>query len=291
MKIALGTAQFGLNYGVSNKQGKTSKKQVLSILKYAHENNINFLDTAANYGNSEEVVGEVNLVKNWNIITKTISFQDDQITNRDTNKLKKYFNNSLKKLKKESIYGLLIHSCDDLFKPGGDKLFKEIENIRSSGCVEKIGVSVYNNNQIDRLLSEYDFDLVQLPISILDHRLIESGALEKIKDTGAEIHARSVFLQGILLMPLDVVPSYFLPIRKKLESLKNISQELNMSALELAFGFVNSISEIDKIIVGLNTVEQLFEIINAAQIQVKYSDFSELAVDNEDIVNPSLWRL
>jgi aryl-alcohol dehydrogenase-like predicted oxidoreductase len=121
--------------------------------------------------------------------------------------------------------------------------------------------------------------------------LIESGALEKIKDTGAEIHARSVFLQGILLMPLDVVPSYFLPIRKKLESLKNISQELNMSALELAFGFVNSISEIDKIIVGLNTVEQLFEIINAAQIQVKYSDFSELAVDNEDIVNPSLWRL
>ena len=224
MKIALGTAQFGLNYGVSNKQGKTSKKQVLSILKYAHENNINFLDTAANYGNSEEVVGEVNLVKNWNIITKTISFQDDQITNRDTNKLKKYFNNSLKKLKKESIYGLLIHSCDDLFKPGGDKLFKEIENIRSSGCVEKIGVSVYNNNQIDRLLSEYDFDLVQLPISILDHRLIESGALEKIKDTGAEIHARSVFLQGILLMPLDVVPSYFLPIRKKLESLKNISQ-------------------------------------------------------------------
>ena len=291
MKITIGTAQFGLDYGISNKQGQVNGLQASKILEYAYRNGINFIDTAASYGNSEEVIGSRISNQDWKIITKTISFQDDQITNRDTNKLKKYFNNSLKKLKKESIYGLLIHSCDDLFKPGGDKLFKDIENIRSSGCVEKIGVSVYNNNQIDRLLSEYDFDLVQLPISILDHRLIESGALEKIKDTGAEIHARSVFLQGILLMPLDVVPSYFLPIRKKLESLKNISQELNMSALELAFGFVNSISEIDKIIVGLNTVEQLFEIINAAQIQVKYSDFSELAVDNEDIVNPSLWRL
>ena len=291
MKIVLGTAQFGLDYGISNKQGKTHRKNIPDILNYAHKNRINFLDTALSYGNSEEVIGSIRSTQAWNIVTKTKNFKNKLINNDDANELRRSFEQSLVKLNRDRVYGLLMHDCNDLFKPGGEKLFKEMKCIRSLGNAKKIGASVYNIDQIYQLLDSYDIDIIQLPINIFDQRLIKFNVLEKIKELNIEIHARSVFLQGLLLLPLDDVPSYFSQIKNQLENFTIRAKELSLSKLELALAFVQSINEIDKIVIGINSLGQLYEIINSTNVRLNIFDFESFSVENQKIIDPSQWKL
>jgi len=291
VKIVLGTAQFGLDYGISNKQGKTHRKNIPDILNYAHKNRINFLDTALSYGNSEEVIGSIRSTQAWNIVTKTKNFKNKLINNDDANELRRSFEQSLVKLNRDRVYGLLMHDCNDLFKPGGEKLFKEMKCIRSLGKAKKIGASVYNIDQIYQLLDSYDIDIIQLPINIFDQRLIKFNVLEKIKELNIEIHARSVFLQGLLLLPLDDVPSYFSQIKNQLENFTIRAKELSLSKLELALAFVQSINEIDKIVIGINSLGQLYEIINSTNVRLNIFDFESFSVENQKIIDPSQWKL
>ena len=184
-----------------------------------------------------------------------------------------------------------MHNCDDLFLPGGEKIFSTMEALKKEGLVKNIGVSVYNGEQIDRLLDKYSIDLVQLPINILDQRLMNSGRLSRLKELNVEIHARSAFLQGLLLMPINSIPFWFKPILKVLDEFHLEAKKRGMSVLELAFGFVHNINEIDKVVVGVNTLEQLQEIVNAASIKVNTGDFSNLSINNTIFINPSNWKV
>jgi len=152
LKIVLGAVQFGLDYGISNTYGKIVKHDAKQILKFAYDNNIGMIDTASLYGESEDIIGKsTNNKHNWKIITKTPHFIDDCIDKLQVKQLRESFNQSLLNLNKKYLYGLLLHSCDDLFKPNGDLLFKEMERLKSIGLINKIGVSVYNKYQIDRV--------------------------------------------------------------------------------------------------------------------------------------------
>ncbi len=292
MKIALGTAQFGLDYGISNIHGITKKHEIDQILQFASENDIRIIDTAKLYGNSESVIGDFNNCNyDWSIVTKTPHFTGDHIGMEHVNQLKNSFSKSLLNLKKKSIYGLLLHSCDDLLKPNGSMLFEAMKELKKSGLVKKIGVSLYSGKQIDYILSKFDIDLVQLPINIFDQKLFLSGQLKKLKNNGVEVHARSAFLQGLLLMDYDLIPSYFLPIIKKIDLFHALAKNMSLSRLELALGFVLGIDEIDKIVIGVNTVSQLQEIIKATQVNVNALDFRSISVDNTNFTNPSLCKI
>ena len=291
MKIGLGAAQFGLDYGVSNIHGKTTKHEVLTILQLAYENDISLIDTATSYGNSESMLGEVITNDDWKFVTKTPHFVDGYLDNTHVEQLKESFNQSLIRLGQKKIYGLLLHSCDDLLKPGGRLIFREMERLREVGMVEKIGVSVYSSKQIEAILGKFNIDLIQLPINIFDQHLFVDGWLEKLKNKNVEIHARSTFLQGLLLMPRTSIPTYFLPIKEKIELFSKSAQELSLSKLELALGYVMGINEIDKIVVGVNTIEQLREIIEATQVKVNPMEFTDVSIDNPIYTNPSLWKI
>lgn len=292
MKIVLGAVQFGLDYGISNTYGKIVKHDAKQILKFAYDNNIGMIDTASLYGESEDIIGKsTNNKHNWKIITKTPHFIDDCIDKLQVKQLRESFNQSLLNLNKKYLYGLLLHSCDDLFKPNGDLLFKEMERLKSIGLINKIGVSVYNKYQIDRVLDNFEIDLIQLPVNILDQSLISDGSLVKLKKHGVEVHARSVFLQGLLLMEENLIPSYFLPIKKNLDAFKNLARELSLTKLELALGYVASIDEIDKIVVGVNTLSQLQEIIKATQLKTNFEEYRNISINNSNYTNPSLWRI
>ena len=292
MKIVLGAVQFGLDYGISNTYGKIVKHDAKQILKFAYDNNIGMIDTASLYGESEAIIGKsTNNKHNWKIITKTPHFIDDCIDKLQVKQLRESFNQSLLNLNKKYLYGLLLHSCDDLFKPNGDLLFKEMERLKSIGLINKIGVSVYNKYQIDRVLDNFEIDLIQLPVNILDQSLISDGSLVKLKKHGVEVHARSVFLQGLLLMEENLIPSYFLPIKKNLDAFKNLARELSLTKLELALGYVASIDEIDKIVVGVNTLSQLQEIIKATQLKTNFEEYRNISINNSNYTNPSLWRI
>ena len=291
MKIALGSVQFGIPYGVSNNEGKTSKKQALSILNFAQKKGIRTIDTAPSYGDSERVLGKLFEGEEWDITTKTLPFNSKSINEEQIEQLRSVFRESLVSLHKKSIYGLLVHSCNDLLKPGGEKIFREMERLREIGMVKKIGVSAYSSKQIAAILDKFNIDLIQLPINIFDQHLFVDGWLEKLKNKNVEIHARSTFLQGLLLMPRTTIPTYFLPIKEKIELFSKSAQELSLSKLELALGFVQSIDGIDKVIVGVNTVDQLREIIRSTKVKVDFKQFVNLAINDSNYVDPSKWKL
>jgi len=291
MKIALGSVQFGIPYGVSNNEGKTSKKQALSILNFAQKKGIRTIDTAPSYGDSERVLGKLFEGEEWDITTKTLPFNSKSINEEQIEQLRSVFRESLVSLHKKSIYGLLVHSCNDLLKPGGEKIFREMERLREIGMVKKIGVSAYNSKQIAAILGKFNIDLIQLPINILDQRLVSGGQLTRLKNHGVEIHARSVFLQGLLLMSPNNIPSWFDPVRGVLESFHKEAKKRNMSVLQLALSFVQSIDEIDKVIVGVNTLRQLQEVVSAASIRVNTTELSYISTDDPAFINPVNWKI
>jgi aryl-alcohol dehydrogenase-like predicted oxidoreductase len=292
MKLILGTAQFGLDYGVSNTRGKTVIHDAKKILEYAYDNNISTIDTAIQYGNSEGVIGNsINKRDDWEIITKTISFTGDSINEAHVKQLRESFNHSLLNLNKTHIYGLLLHSCNNLFLPGGEKLLQEMKRMKNEGLVKKIGISLYDSKQIDRILRNYSIDLVQLPINILDQRLINDGSLIKLKEYNIEVHARSVFLQGLLLMPLNAIHPWFNPIMGTLEKFHTEAKKRNMSVLQLALAFIQGIDEIDGVVFGVNTLEQLHEIIGAVSVYTDTNSLFSMSISDSVFLNPSNWKI
>ncbi|MBI5141426.1 MAG: aldo/keto reductase [Nitrospirae bacterium] len=290
MKIGLGSVQFGIDYGISNMEGKTSLDEVEKILDVAMHNAIRVVDTAAQYGTSEEVLGKTLSAKHdFKIVTKTPSFASSVITSDDEQRLEDSFAQSLQKMRIASCYGLLIHNADDLLSENGHILFAKIAELKQKGLVEKIGVSVYTAFQIDEILELFQIDIIQLPINVFDQRLLIGGHLSKLKKRGVEIHARSAFLQGLLLMPPENLPTFFDSVREHIKNYHRTIHKHGITAVRAALGFLINIPEIDFIICGVNNHSQLKEIC-AEAVPAESMDFSRFALTDEFIVNPSTWR-
>jgi aryl-alcohol dehydrogenase-like predicted oxidoreductase len=283
-KLALGGVQFGIDYGIANTKGQVQIEEVQSILNYAKKNGVNILDTASGYGDSEGVLGKVG-VDNFQIITKTTSIK------QGVNGVVRIFYQSLKNLKQKKAYGLLIHDIGEIEHKQFDTLLIELARLKRQGLVKKIGVSVYNSQQIDYVLDNFSIDLIQLPINILDQRLINDESLVKLKKHNVEIHARSALLQGLLLMSINAIPSWFEPIKDTLKLFHEEAKKQNLTKLQLALGFVQSLTEIDKVVVGVDSLQQLREIIDASSVKVNTAELSNIAINNSIFLNPSNWRV
>lgn len=293
-RLALGTAQFGLNYGISNAIGVTSSEEVKRILEFARQKGITLLDTAPSYGTSEETLGDsLPDSHGFFIVTKTPTYRKTRIDSSDGQYLRETLRTSLNRLKQPSLYCLLIHHADDLFLPNANILWEAMEEIKAAGLVKKIGVSVYSPQQIDKMLDRYSPDVIQAPINVLDQRLIKAGYLSLLKKQGIEIHSRSAFLQGLLLMPIEEMPDYFNPFKPMLAHYQKSLKEKGIPPLSAALGFVYRLPDIDYILVGVNNKDHLEEIIaSVSNIDpLERLDFSEFAIDDERLINPSLWKV
>lgn len=292
MKLGLGTVQFGLDYGISNSAGKTPETEVERILCLAADQGIRILDTATGYGNSEEVLGQTLLTQHpFSIVTKTPVRRPDETSVEYVGRVRESFRQSLSKLGQERLYGVLVHRAEDLLSAHGEQLMEVLREFKLQGLVEKVGVSIYNAAQIDAVTARYPVELVQLPVSVLDQRLIASGHLAKLKRAGIEIHARSVFLQGLLLMSPEALPEYFSPIRDHLAGYRAYLEGLGLSPLQAALGFVLGMSELDHVILGINTAAQLQEVLAAQSAQVDAQAMIRFALTDLAMLDPSRWHL
>lgn len=263
MKLGLGTVQFGCAYGVSNASGQVSIEEVGKILEYAKSQGVEILDTAQGYGNSEEVLGKFDLSA-FKIITKIIGDTD--------------LETSLKNLKQNSIYGLMFHRSEEI----NDKSWAKFDGYKNQGLVEKIGVSVYTPEELLAVVEKYPIDIVQLPLNLLDQRFL--SILPDLKAKNIEIHSRSTFLQGLLLMDIAKVNPYFTPI-------KPILQSLPQNRVEASLGFVNSIKEVDNIIVGVTLADEFKQIVAALEKDVKIEKAQSFSISDEKFICPQNWRL
>lgn len=294
-KIGLGTVQFGLDYGISNAAGRTPTAEVARILAFAAETGIRLLDTACLYGDSEAALGGALPPEGadgggaFRIVTKTPKYSQG-FGAAEADALKAEFRASLGRLKRKSVYGLLAHDADDMLRPGGDRMLASMRELQAEGLVEKVGSSVYSPAQIDSLLANSRIDLVQAPCNVLDQRLIKGGQLRALAAAGVEFHARSVFLQGLLLMPPSEVPAYFAPIRPLLDRFAECARAQGNTPLQAALAFVAERPEISNYLVGVNDLAQLRQIAAADASRLPAGDLAECHCTEERFINPSLWK-
>ncbi|MCB1509486.1 MAG: aldo/keto reductase [Hyphomicrobiaceae bacterium] len=293
-KIGLGTVQFGIPYGITNSGGRVPLDEVRAILDRAAAAGVATLDTAALYGESEAVLGQaLRPDAPFEIVTKTAKFADvtDPATART--RLNDTFSASLAALKREHVYGLLAHEADDLLGPAGETIWQAMQAHKRAGRVTKIGASVYTGRQIDALMARYDLDLVQLPINALDDRLIRDGQLARLHARGVEVHARSLFLQGLLLQAPDAIEPRFAPLPERVRALHAVFAAAGLSPLEGALAAIMRRPEISRTVVGVTSTREWDAIIVASENAGRFRgdlDLTRLAIDDERILSPARWH-
>ncbi len=289
LKLGLGTVQFGLDYGIANPGGRVPEDEVGEILELASAAGVQVLDTAPAYGHAQAVLGRwLRPEDGFRIISKTVAVSSPVIGEQEVATVQAAFDASLAALNVERIAGVLVHQADDLLKPGGERLYACLEEWRVQGRVAKVGVSVYERRQIEAILERYPMDLVQLPLNVFDQRLVRDGTLRALADRGIEIHARSVFLQGLLLMHEEALPAFSTPWRQVIHAFHADVRRAGTTPLAAALAFVNQRPEIDVVLVGVASLEQWRQCLSALEHPPTLA-WDRYAVDDPRLVDPRLW--
>jgi aryl-alcohol dehydrogenase-like predicted oxidoreductase len=285
MKLVLGSAQIGMNYGLFNKK-KISNKEFSKIEKLVLKSKINFIDTARSYGDSERIIGNSKL-KNLNIITK-IKLPDKK--NIDIkNWILKEISKSLIKLKVDKIYGVLVHDYKDLLGKYGRNYLLSLQELKRKNVIKKIGISIYDLQEIKSIWKFWKPDLIQVPLNPLDNRILNSGWLKIFKKFKVKIFARSIFLQGLLINEDNVCFKINKDCIILLNKFKNWCYKNNISLLQGCLHFVKQFKKIDYLVVGFDNYNHLREIIHVfkkKQIIIP----KKFSTNNINLIDPRKWN-
>ncbi len=286
--ICIGTATFGLDYGITNQQGKLPQKDIEKILARALECGICEIDTAQAYGDAEERLGQIG-VKNFRVTTKTAP-PGYNIQLGKWN-ISRSLDLSLSRLKVESCHGFLLHDTGPLHNDGAEQIAKELHQLKSEKRVSRIGFSSYDPTEAELLCERYDFDMVQLPFNLLDQRAGESGALARLKKRGVSVSVRSVFLQGLLLSPPSTSQNNAnLPL-EAVEEFHQRCQKRNVTPLGAALGFVLQEKDISSIVLGcasLKEWEEILFVLKQPRVTISWSPQTDL---QKKMLDPRRWQI
>lgn len=284
-RLALGTVQFGLPYGIANQAGQVTRPEVKVMLELAAASAIDTLDTAIAYGESEACLGAVGL-QGFKVITKLTSVPDycDDVSDW----VKEQVALSLARLGVSELYGLLLHRSENLLDANGKILYRTLQDLKESGQIRNVGISIYSPHELESITEQFHLDLVQAPFNLVDHRLHATGWLQRLKDKGVEIHTRSAFLQGLLLMREAAIPPKFARWSNIWESWHKWLADHDVSSVQACLAFPLSFPEIDRVVVGADSANQLLQIIGAATSALQV-DLPNLCCNSEDLINPSCW--
>lgn len=286
MKIALGTAQFGLDYGIANCSGQVSTAEAKKIICYAKSEGVITLDTAVAYGNSEEVLGNIG-VADFDVITKLPEVPSNCESVED------WINQSVKKsldnLKVGKLKGLLLHRPAQLLDKQGAEIFKGLMSVKEKGLVERVGVSVYSPYELENYIPNFAIDIVQIPFNIIDRRLFTSGWLDKLNEYSIEVHVRSVLMQGLLVLPPKQRSDYFECWSELWCRYDEWLSDSGLTPLEACLRFISSFSQLDRIVLGVESLTQLQEINDIFKMPpIQAPD--NLSSNDERLLNPGMWK-
>ena len=259
------------------------------IWRVARDANIAMLDTAIAYGNSEENIGATESI-GFDIVTKLPPLPDAEtpVTQWVHNQIK----NSLTKLKRNSIYGLLLHNPADFLAANGEELLVALVNLKRDGLIKKFGVSIYSPTELDSLFSRipnFVPDIVQAPLNVIDQSIASSGWLTRLSEMNVEIHVRSVFLQGLLLQQPNERAAGFSRWTSVFAQFDSWSNAQQMNPLAACLGHVFSYPEVSKIIIGVTSANELRQIIAASSGDHVRAPQS-LQVTDVDLIQPMNWN-
>jgi len=282
LKLALGTVQFGLQYGISNKSGVPSDIEIKELFNTSALNGINTFDTAVAYGNAEERIANF-LPKNAEIISK--------FPKTETNsELEKIILNSISRLKRDNLYGFMAHNGDFLID--NPNLWEVLVKLKQENKIQKIGYSLYTTEQLEQLLTlDLIPDIIQIPYSLLDRKF--EPYFSDLQQKNVEIHCRSVFLQGLYFLNPEKLPEKLVPLNPELKRLQTICNMNDVKVSDVALNFAYSNPNINKVVIGVENTTQLNENINSIKNwKSNNSIFDEIkliTVKNKELLNPANW--
>jgi aryl-alcohol dehydrogenase-like predicted oxidoreductase len=292
-RIALGTVQLGMAYGIRNIHPQPAPDECASILDAAAESNIRTIDTAAIYGTSEARIGEyirrhpggspfdiVTKIPPWNRLERNTSLPNAVLA---------AVASSLERLGVPCCDAVLVHHAPDLLSSEGTKIWEGLVRCKEEGLVKRIGASTYDPETTSAVIERYPVEVVQIPFSIIDRRHLESGVLSVLKTKGIEIHARSVFLQGALLARPGELPDVLRGLDSYLDVLREAAANAKLSTAELCLGWVLGNGEIDKAVVGVHTARQLREIASM-NLPADRPDANLPMCRDLQIIEPYRWK-
>lgn len=286
-RLALGTAQFGLPYGVANQVGRISRREAERILDYAWSAGLETLDTAIAYGDSEQRLGQIG-IERWHVVSKLPAVPES--CTDVAGWVEGSVTASLNRLKIKKLRGLLLHRPRQLLRASGHALYAALDALKTQGVVEKIGVSIYDPEELSALWPHFRLDLTQVPFNILDRRFATTGWLVRLKRAGIEVHARSVFLQGLLLMDSANRPSYFQPWQSLWDQWHGWLAENKTSPLYTCLRYALTHPAIDRVIIGVDSLKHLQDNLAVAE-ETGIEPPAYLQSTDRDLINPSRWQI
>lgn len=284
-RLALGTAQFGLPYGIANRTGQVSSEEAGRMLQLALINGIDTLDTAISYGKSESCLGEVG-TQGFKVVTKLPALPDTCADVSDW--IRRQVAASVSRLGINRLHGLLLHKPEQLLSPHGSAIYRTLRQLQDDGHVQKIGVSIYSPDELEAIIPKFSFDLVQAPYNLVDRRIFSSGLMQRLKDHNIEVHTRSAFLQGLLLMAEDEIPTKFAPWSELWRRWHGWLALHETSALQACLAFALASNEIDRVIVGADSIIHVAQILAVAGSEPS-GNFAELQCEDDSLINPAHW--
>lgn len=290
--LCLGTAQFGLAYGITNTQGQVTEQAVSQLLVQAKNKGIKLIDTAQAYGEAESVLGrQLPTSHNFKLISKLPKQHQQEFNAHDVDEWQLAYLKSCKRLRVKHLDSLLLHAPADLKKPGGHHLEEWLLNLRSQGLVKRIGTSIYAEEELEGVNPEL-LDLVQLPLSLFDQRLLQSGTVAKLRQQGTAVHARSLFLQGLLLTPADQWPDWInASVKTHQRNLEALGEKRGCLLLDLALAFAKEQKDLEAVVVGVCNVEELIQIQTSwsSSFCWQNNEWRNWSLQNPKMLDPRCW--
>lgn len=276
-ELILGTAQLAAHYGITASVGsERTRDTARSILDTAFQIGIRTLDTAPAYGDAESIIGEFG--DGFNIHTKVLKGMDPS----ESLKL------SLRYLRRSTVDLLYLHDVHQLHCDPDGTLLQLMNARKNMEC--GIGVSIYDHDDLSCIPDASHLDAVQIPINVFDRRFAGSFISDQ-KDLGRRLYGRSLFLQGALLAPLSMIDSRLPALAPFVLAFQERCAEVSISPLVGCLAWARSVSGIDGLIVGAQSVNELEKICTAwLEVPKATSEiFDDLEVPNVDLVDPRKW--
>lgn len=285
MKLILGTANLNYKYGINKKE--ISFNEMNKILQFKN-NNLKYIDTSVMYKN-DKILSRFNL-SNYNIISKIPSFEKKK-SNSIKNEIIKCVSSSAKKLRIKNFYAILLHRPNDLLGKKCSKIYEGLLEIKKLKLTKKIGISGYYQEDLD-LFNDYKLDIVQFPFNIFDQRLLKKKNIELVKKKKIELHARSIFLQGVLINKVINSKNKFFSkkMNKKISNLQLFSKKNNLNPIDLSINFTKSQKIFKHCVVGVDNFKHYKEL--CSYFKKKYTkkiNYDNFSITDNKIILPSLW--
>ena len=296
MRLCIGTVQFGMDYGVQG-GARPSLADAVAMLDYATQNGADAIDTAAAYGTAEEVVGEF-------LSRKTLPRESVQVISKFgmgvfegadvaayPQRLKAAAETSLKRLRTGYLDAFICHVPS---AAGDEAVVSAMSALKESGLVRHIGFSIYETDEAMACMAAGTVDFMQAPFSVFDQRMRAAGVLAKAAAKGVDVHTRSAFVQGLMLMDAEAIPAHLAAAKSYVCELDALCREHGITRRALALAYVKAQPEISHLVFGVDNLCQLKEIVadfrRGVPAEVVDGIAERFASVPADIFMPNKWR-